>query len=120
MNDEERFAVQQHQREGEPTHWDLMLQAGEILQTYRIAVPATEWGQGPMQAVRIFDHPLKFLSYEGSVNKGKGNVTISDSGGYRIIEQEDNRQHLEFKGTVLRGSFILTHLGNDTWELVPE
>jgi bifunctional non-homologous end joining protein LigD len=98
-----KFVIQRHERQGEPAHWDLMLESGKILETYRIGVPPEEWGKGPVKAEKIFDHPLKFLSYEGSVNKGKGKVTIADSGIYRIFSQNERHLKIDFAGATVRG-----------------
>ncbi|MGA2324251.1 MAG: hypothetical protein ABSG22_10430 [Sedimentisphaerales bacterium] len=32
-----RFVIQRHTRDGERPHWDLMLEFGRILETYRVA-----------------------------------------------------------------------------------
>jgi bifunctional non-homologous end joining protein LigD len=106
-----RFVIQRHEREGEPVHWDLMLESGEILETYRVGVPPEEWGKESVKAEKILDHPLKFLSYEGSVNKGKGRVKIADSGTYRLISQNESRLTLDLAGTVLKREFIFSIVG---------
>ena len=109
--------IQRHERETEPVHWDLMLESGKILETYRIGVPPEEWGKEPVKAEKIFDHPLKFLSYEGSVNKGKGRVEIADAGTYRLIEKNETRQQISFAGNLLKGEFQLCLIESDRWEL---
>jgi bifunctional non-homologous end joining protein LigD len=106
MNEVKKFVVQRHERQNEPTHWDLMLEAGDFLETYRIGKPPEQWGSEPIEAVRIFDHPLKFLTYEGSVNKGKGSVKIADSGTYCVVSQNENQLILEISGVILKGEFI--------------
>jgi bifunctional non-homologous end joining protein LigD len=106
MNEPKKFVVQRHERQGEPMHWDLMLESRDILETYGVNRPPEEWGKEPIEAVKIFDHPLKFLTYEGSVNKGKGSVTIADAGTYRLLTQNENRLTLELSGTILKGEFI--------------
>jgi len=112
-----RFVIQRHEREGQAVHWDLMLEAGGVLQTYRITVPPEEWASKPAEAQRIFDHSLNFLSYEGSVNKGKGRVAIADAGTYRALTQNEKQQKLEFAGRILKGEFELTRIGEARWEL---
>jgi hypothetical protein len=108
-----RFVIQRHEREDEPVHWDLMLESasadksGDILETYRIGKPPEQWANEPIKAVKIFDHPFKFLTYEGSVNKGKGSVSIADTGIYRITTQGKNRLGLELAGSILKGEFVL-------------
>ena len=103
---QKRFVIQRHQRQDQPAHWDLMLESGDILETYRINKPPEEWGNIPLEAVKISDHSLKFLTYEGSINKGKGSVTIADTGTYRLLTQNENRLTLELSGTILKGEFI--------------
>jgi hypothetical protein len=112
-----RFVIQRHEREGEPVHWDLMLECGKVLETYRIGAPPEEWGKGPVKAEKIFDHPLKFLNYEGPVNKGKGSVKIADGGTYRVLTQNEEQQKLEFAGRILKGEFQLHRLEGEKWEL---
>jgi len=112
-----RFVIQRHTRDGERPHWDLMLERGRVLETYRVSLLPEDWGAKPAEAVRIFDHPLKFLSYEGSVNNGKGTVEIADCGTYRLIEKNETQQQISFAGNLLKGEFQLCLIENDKWEL---
>ena len=118
MEESKKFVVQKHQKESEPVHWDLMLENGTVLETYRVSSPPEDWGDKPVEAVRIFEHPLKFLSYEGSVNKGKARVEIADYGTYRIIEKDETQQQILFTGKLLRGEFRLCLIENDRWEII--
>jgi len=111
-----RFVIQRHNREGERPHWDLMLENGMVLETYRVSLPPEDWGDKPAEAVKIFDHPLKFLSYEGSVNKGKGVVETADCGTYLVLERDDKQQLLEFAGKILNGKFVLAQIKNTEWK----
>jgi hypothetical protein len=88
-----------------------------VLETYRVSLPPEDWGDKPVEVVKIFDHPLKFLSYEGSVNKGKGRVEIADCGTYRLIKKDDNQQRISFAGKLLKGEFQLCLIKDDRWEL---
>jgi bifunctional non-homologous end joining protein LigD len=117
MEEPKRFVVQKHQKESEPTHWDLMLEREGILETYRLALPPEEWGKEAIEAVKIFDHPLKFLSYEGSVNDGKGRVEIADCGTYGLVKKDENQQRISFAGMLLKGEFQLCLIKDDRWEL---
>ena len=112
-----RFVIQRHTRDGERPHWDLMLESGGILETYRLTDPPEKWENKAIEAVKIFDHPLKFLSYEGSVNKGKGRVEIADCGTYCLIEKDETQQQLLFAGKLLRGKIQLCLIRDDRWEL---
>jgi hypothetical protein len=112
--------VQEHTRRNEPTHWDLMLQASEALQTYRLDAPperAMEGPNRPCTATKIQDHPLRFLTYQGSVNKGLGSVRIVDSGTYRLIDHSADHLLFDLQGKILAGKFRLAHVENDQWKL---
>jgi hypothetical protein len=93
-----------------------MLEVGETLETYRLELPPEKLFQQPVAAQKIFDHPLKFLTYEGSVNNGKGSVEIADSGTYQLISETENRREMQISGKILKGKFVLTHIKNDKWE----
>jgi bifunctional non-homologous end joining protein LigD len=108
-----RFVIQRHKRQGEAVHWDLMLEKNRILETYQVTLPPEEWGDEPVEAVKIFDHPLKFLTYEGSVNKGKGKVKITDTGTYEILMENENERRIELAGRVLKGEIQFRRIEGD-------
>ena len=111
-----RFVIQKHVAPELPVHWDFMLEDGCVLKTYRLELPPEELLKKRATAVRIFDHPLKFLTYEGNLSRGKGCVQIADAGTYQLFNQHENRRQIELNGNVLRGKFYLTHLKDDKWE----
>ena len=101
-------------------HWDLMLEAGGVLQTYRLDLPPEPALGGlsrPCTATRIHDHPLRFLTYQGSVNKNLGNVRIVDSGSYQLLEDGTESFRLDFDGEALNGQFRFAHLEDNRWEV---
>ena len=95
-----------------------MLESGNCLQTWRLDKNPQEI-DSPSEAVKIFDHPLKFLTYEGPVNKGKGRVQIADAGTYEVMHENDERIELDLHGQILKGKFALTHIKDDRWQLAP-
>jgi bifunctional non-homologous end joining protein LigD len=117
MNKHGRFVIQRHERQGETVHWDLMLEKNGVLETYRVNAPPEEWGNKPVEAVKIFDHPLRFLTYEGSVNKGKGEVTIAEAGIYEEMNKTEDERQLRLEGKVLKGDFSLRQIDGERWEL---
>ena len=110
----------------ELVHWDLMLErstgsgGGEsVLETYRLEMgpeKLMQLHQSTTPAVRIFDHPVKFLSYEGAVNQGKGTVRIADAGTYRLLSESESYRELQLDGEVLSGRFDLVNIEGDKWE----
>ena len=113
-----RFVVQEHTTP-DGVHWDLMLEKGGILTTFRLEQPPETASTGTVQATRTFDHPLRFLTYEGPVQKGTGRVRIVEHGTCDLSE-EANALVLELRGEVLRGSFTLTPVERTSWQLAPK
>ena len=113
----DRFVIQEHTRSGD-THWDLMLESGGCLKTWRLPMPPEKITTEPVEATRILDHPLKFLTYEGTVNKGQGTVTIADKGVCRL-EQASDGIDLHLTGGQLKGHFQLRKLKGDNWQFQP-
>ncbi|MBX7103891.1 MAG: hypothetical protein K1X57_07410 [Gemmataceae bacterium] len=65
------------------SHFDLMLEVGLVLKTWRVnRVPIA--GE-PEQAEAIDDHRLEYLTYEGPISRGRGNVRRVESGEYRDL-----------------------------------
>ncbi len=118
MNDAKKFVIQKHTKAGE-SHWDLMFESGDVLETYRLNLPPEKLTRQNCSAVKIVDHPLKFLTYEGSVNKGNGNVEIADSGTYQLLRQSENYKELQICGKILKEKFYLTHIRKNLWEFTP-
>jgi DNA ligase D-like protein (predicted 3'-phosphoesterase) len=114
-SENKKFVIQEHSS-GQNIHWDFMLQIGDVLQTYRLDKSPQELANISANAIKIFDHPLKFLTYEGPVNKGRGRVSIADSGTYRILNQSDDCIELDLKGKILKGSFTLSRVEGDNWQ----
>ncbi len=117
--EDKKFVIQKHTR-GKKVHWDFMLEFGDVLQTYRLEKAPEEILRQPVNTVRIFDHPLKFLTYQGPVNKGPGSVQLTEAGTYQIIHQEHNQIKLNLSGQILRGNFTLTHIKDDNWRFTKD
>jgi bifunctional non-homologous end joining protein LigD len=112
-----KFVIQEHARP-DGVHWDLMLESAQILQTYRLDIPPGDMLTTKATAVRIFDHPLRFLTYQGSVDQGKGSVRIAESGTYQVLGESDRVRQLQINGKTLKGKFTLTHIDGNRWEIL--
>lgn len=110
-----QFVIQKHSRPGD-VHWDLMLEAAQVLETYRLALPPEQLLNQITAAIRISDHSLKFLTYEGTVNKGTGTVEIAETGTYQILSQNAGRRQLQLDGKILKGKFTLTQIDAENWQ----
>lgn len=113
-----RFVVQEHTTAQQGVHWDLMIERGPSLMTFRLDEPPEAIGLDPVRAVHIFDHDLRFLTYEGPVQKRTGRVRIVDRGPCRLETQNDDLLVLTLQGQTLNGLFELTRIQVDRWRLL--
>lgn len=99
------FVILEHQTP-DGIHWDLMLENQDKLWTWRLDIHPAKL-QLPVTAERIFDHPRRFLSYEGPVQNGTANVRRVDEGDlcYRQITSETILCQLD--GKILNGVYDL-------------
>lgn len=103
---DKKFVIQAHTLDSR-IHWDFMLEWGPVLRTYRLDKSPADIAGRRAGAVKIADHPLKFLSYEGPVNDGRGSVRIVEAGTYEIIKDGENRLELALNGEILKGKYNL-------------
>jgi hypothetical protein len=82
-------------------HWDLMLQQGDVLRTWRLKEPPD--AEIPIIAEELPDHRLAYLDYEGPVSGDRGTVTRWDAGTYEMLESTSNRFVFHFAGKKLVG-----------------
>jgi hypothetical protein len=122
--EDKRFVIQEHTRgiRRRRIHWDFMLEwgSGQTLQTYRLDKAPQQILRSSANAVKIFDHPLKFLTYQGPVNKGRGSVRIVETGTYQLVNNEHNRIELNLNGQILKGKFTLCHVKDDKWKFIAD
>jgi hypothetical protein len=71
-----RFVVLEHDHP--ELHWDLMLEAGDALQTWRLANPPAPGCV--IEAMALADHRPIYLDYEGPVSGNRGTVRRWDAG----------------------------------------
>ena len=78
------------------SHWDWMFEDDGILMTW-----ATEWEpaigkEGP--ALRLGDHRLDYLEYEGEISQGRGHVRRLLEGTFRFTRKSDCLLELDLAG----------------------
>jgi hypothetical protein len=111
-----RFVVLEHDHP--VLHWDLMLEDGPVLRTWRLASPPQ-----PGRAVRAtpsFDHRLIYLDYEGPISGNRGSVKRWDAGTFSLEEDTGVRLVGSFEGGRLRGRRCLQREPEGTWLLTAE
>jgi hypothetical protein len=114
-----RFVLLRHECPpalGVQNHWDLMLQRGSTLATWRLLELPTP--AAPLvSALRLADHRTAYLEYEGPVSGDRGDVRRVDAGSYAAIEESAQRWVLQFDGAVLSGPAVLQLRDGDEWTL---
>jgi hypothetical protein len=86
-------------------HWDLMLEEGDTLRTWRLPKPPDE--QGALDVEALGGHRLAYLDYEGPVSGGRGTVERWDAGTYELIESAEDRLLVRLVGTKVQGTASL-------------
>ena len=79
------FVIQEH-RQGSEVHWDLMLERGKVLATWRVGTKPQDWSAGPLGCEKLADHRLRYLEYEGPIGGERGEVQIVARGTYEAQE----------------------------------
>lgn len=96
---------------GRSSHWDIMLEHQAALLTWAVE-------QAPdlpisIKALRLDDHRLDYLEYEGPVSQQRGYVSRWDQGTFRWIDHTANHVVVELDGTKLHGRLQLDHDTDD-------
>jgi len=101
-----RFAIQRHTGHG-PEHWDLMIEDGEVLAAWHLERPPTPHDQAPIPAERIPDHRKHYLTYEGPVGGGRGDVALHDSGTATTLDRTPDKWRFRLEGRHVNGTYVL-------------
>jgi len=83
-------------------HFDLMLEAGGRLRTWRLFGPPNDSRE--IRAEALGDHRIEYLDYEGPLSGDRGRVVRWDSGSYAILEESPNRILVMLDGRRCRGT----------------
>jgi hypothetical protein len=106
-----RFVILEHDHP--LLHWDLMLESGLALRTWRLEAPPQP-GE-TIAATAVFDHRLRYLDYEGPISGGRGQVVCWERGTFKGQIQGDQPILVHLEGERLRGVLRLQHIEGDTW-----
>ena len=131
-----RFVLLRHQCPSDseiPSHWDFMLEREEVLWTWQlyelpqswlnalgqVVADSAEQAAGAICAIRLTDHRLAYLDYEGPISRNRGTVTRCDAGTYTVVCHAKERLEIQLAGNQLQGRVVMerdvTH--EDQWLL---
>jgi hypothetical protein len=94
-------------------HWDLMLETGAVLLTWRLSAPLA--AGVAIAAERIGDHRPIYLSYEGPVSGGRGSVTRWDGGEFDWLEDTADRKVVRLRACRSCGTCRLERKVEHQW-----
>ena len=118
---EVRFVVLRHCVSRNDVHFDLMVDSGDAMATWRCPeAPETASGAA-MTCEKLADHRRRYLEYEGPLSQNRGDVRRHDGGYCRLLAAGDGVWQIAFRGTRLRGEYELSSLDQDRrfWSLRP-
>jgi len=112
------FVIQQHQQQlQQRLHWDLMLRKGSVLATWQISEPPENWPKKTITCTRIFDHRLKYLTYQGPLSDNRGDVKIAATGQYQPRQITENLWQLTLTGDNINGELTLQLMNQNQWQM---
>ncbi|KAA0137947.1 hypothetical protein FYZ48_14850 [Gimesia chilikensis] len=93
-------------------HWDLMLEEGDVLKTWRLPQPpeidpASDETSLDLTAEALPDHRLVYLEYEGPVRGDRGEVSRWDRGTFTLLERSEDQLVALLTGEELAGRITL-------------
>jgi hypothetical protein len=106
-----RFVILEHDHPH--LHWDLMLEAGTVLRTWRLTAPPS--CPDAIAATAVFDHRSLYLDYEGPVSGGRGQVVRWDHGTFTGEVKHTEQVVVQLSGERLRGVLSLKHAEGEAW-----
>ncbi|HLN33287.1 MAG TPA: DNA polymerase ligase N-terminal domain-containing protein [Gemmataceae bacterium] len=109
-----RYAILEH--DYPVVHWDFLLEADQVLQTWRLAAPPAV-GQ-VISAVSLPAHRRLYLDYEGPVSGNRGQVVRWDAGVFTWLSREQDRLAVQLDGHRLHGMAALERVQDDAWSFL--
>jgi hypothetical protein len=122
-----------------PSHWDLMLEAGDVLETWALAQLPRDWraahartaekyptcaplaADNSVSAEHLAGHRLAYLDYEGSISEERGEVVRVAARTYSLLSQADDVWDVSIDaGPILFGDFTLQRTSPQSvaWQLI--
>ena len=110
----DRFVVQRHR--ARRRHYDLRLELDGALLSWAVPKGPTLDPKARHLAVRVEDHPLEYVDFEGVIPRGEygaGDVVVWDRGTWRPVDEDPEAAlaagtlHFDLRGEKLAGRFVL-------------
>lgn len=95
-----RFVIQEHH--ARRLHFDLRLERDGVLKSWAVPKGVPESSGTNHLAVQTEDHPIEYLTFQGSIPKGEygaGSMTVWDTGVYDVEKWRDDEVIFTLEGT---------------------
>lgn len=109
-----RFVILEHDHPH--LHWDLMLEDGDTLRTWRLSEAPTSLKR--ILCEELVPHRRFYLDYEGEVSGGRGFVRRWDWGEYVRIDWWPDGELLDYSGQQGRGVMTLDRIDAGQWRFM--
>ncbi len=113
-----RFVIQLH--DASNLHYDLRLEKDGVLLSWAIPKGFPLRSGTKRLAVETEPHPVKYLSFEGTIPKGEyggGEMWVFDSGKFEWLDQEEKKLKFRLFGKKIKGVFSLYRVKEKQWLL---
>jgi hypothetical protein len=93
--------------QGEERHFDLMLEDGPALATWKMNEPPEDASADGILCQRIADHRRRYLAYEGPLSGDRGHVVRHDEGTCDVLRPSRGAWRVTFDGKRINGVFLI-------------
>ncbi len=113
-----KFIILYHYRIEEP-HYDLMLEAEESLDSWRIPEDKLQplLNGETIEVISIKPHNKKYLNFEGDLTDSRGSVKIYDKGTSSYTHNENSRFDFLIFGFIVSGKLIFDKIGENIYNM---
>jgi bifunctional non-homologous end joining protein LigD len=115
----DRFVVQEHQ--ARHLHWDFRLELDGVLKSWAVPKGPPEEPGIRRLAVEVEDHPVDYITFEGSIPKGEygaGIVKVWDEGEFKLKRRTKDLYEFWLKGKRLVGKYALVRFKERNWLMI--
>jgi DNA ligase D-like protein (predicted ligase)/DNA ligase D-like protein (predicted 3'-phosphoesterase) len=99
-----------HEHRARHLHWDLRMERDGVLRSWAVPKGIPETAGERHLAVATEDHPLEYLTFEGTIPEGEygaGTEAIWDTGTYDTLHWDEGKIEVVFHGNRLSGRYAL-------------
>lgn len=110
-----RFSIQEHS--ATRWHFDLRLERDGVLVSFALPRGLPDDPASNRKAVHTEDHPLEYLTWEGTIPNGSygaGTMSVYDRGTYEIEKWEPKKIVVTLAGKRVHGTYALFQTGGDS------